>query len=271
VKLGVYLYGLATLAAGVFDLIWGEFEPGHQPIQAWGTGISHQQVLAYIAAVWLILAGAAIMWRRTARAGAAACVVIYSVFAVFWLPRFVTAPRVLGFHLAVYIGVMGGVAQQAILIMAAVIVYTLFATRASGTPENVAIIARLTFGLSSLNFGIDHFTGVRLVAALVPSWLPFGGNFWAVLTGIAFLLAGIAILLGILDVLAARLLALMLLVFSVLALAPPVFRDPRSHAAWGANAYNLAAAGAAWIFAEWIAGRNPRQRHGDDEQLLQVS
>jgi len=42
-----------------------------------------------------------------------------------------------------------------------------------------------------------------------------GGNFWAILTGTAFALAGIAILSGILDVLAARLLALMLLVFSV--------------------------------------------------------
>jgi len=70
-----------------------------------------------------------------------------------------------------------------------------------------------------------------------------------------FALAGIAILSGILDVLAARLLARMLLVFSVLVLAPGPLAHPRNHVAWGSNAYNLAAAGAAWIFAESIAMR----------------
>ena len=88
---------------------------------------------------------------------------------------------------------------------------------------------------------------------MVPKWMPLGGNFWTVLTGIAFMLAGAAILAGILDVLAARLLALMLLIFSALVLAPPLFALPRDHVAWGSNAYNLAAVGAAWLFAESIA------------------
>ena len=90
---------------------------------------------------------------------------------------------------------------------------------------------------------------------MVPKWMPLGGDFWAILTGIAFVLAGIAILSGILDVLAARLLALMLLVFSVLVLAPGPLAHPHNHVAWGSNAYNLAAVGAAWIFAESIAIR----------------
>jgi hypothetical protein len=86
--------------------------------------------------------------------------------------------------------------------------------------------------------------------------MPLGGDVWAIATGICFVLAGIAILSGILDVLATRLLALMLLVFSALVLAPPVFASPRDHVAWGSNAYNLAAVGAAWILADWIASRH---------------
>ena len=58
--------------------------------------------------------------------------------------------------------------------------------------------------------------------------------FWAWLTGIA----------------AARLLALMLLLFSVLVLVPPLFAGSRDQVLWGSNAYNLAAVEAAWIFAE---------------------
>lgn len=75
------------------------------------------------------------------------------------------------------------------------------------------------------------------------------------ITGIAFVLAGLAIVSEVLDVLAARLLGLMLLVFSLLVLTPSIFASPHNHVAWGANAYNLTAAGAAWIVAEWLAMR----------------
>jgi uncharacterized membrane protein YphA (DoxX/SURF4 family) len=90
---------------------------------------------------------------------------------------------------------------------------------------------------------------------MIPKWMPLGGAFWAVFTGIAFVLAGLAILSGVLDVLAARLLGLMLLVFSAVVLAPLPLASPHDHVAWGANAYNLAAVGAAWIVADWLATR----------------
>ena len=89
----------------------------------------------------------------------------------------------------------------------------------------------------------------------MPEWMPLGGAFWTVATGICFVLAGIAIVSGILDALAARLLALMLLVFSCVVLAPMIFASPHDQTAWGGNAYNLAAVGAAWILAECLANR----------------
>jgi hypothetical protein len=88
------------------------------------------------------------------------------------------------------------------------------------------------------------------------------GNFWAVLTGIAFLLAGSAICLGIMDVLAARLLALMLLLFEGFVEIPPIFIRPHNQATWGAAVYNVAAIGACWIFAEFLASRADRGRIG---------
>lgn len=259
-RTGVYVYGMASVAAGVLDLIWGDFETAHQPIQAFGDHIPGRRMLAYITAVWLIAGGAAVLWRRTAKAGTAALALIYLVFAVFWFPRFYTAPHVLGFRIPLFIGVLGGVAQQLILVAAAAIVYTSLATSRALWHERAPVIVRWTVGLSSVDFGLAHLSGLRDVAPMVPKWLPLGGNFWTVLTGIAFVLAGIAILSGILDVLAAQLLALMLLVFSALVLAPLPFASPRDHVAWGANAYNLAAVGAVWIFAESIASRGPVQQ-----------
>jgi uncharacterized membrane protein YphA (DoxX/SURF4 family) len=249
-RAGIYLYAAGSIAAGILDLIWRDFEAAHQPIQALGDHIPGRQILACIAAIWLIAGGAAILWPRTARAGAWALAVIYSIFAAFSLPRFYTAPHALGFSIPLTIGLLAGVAQQLILVAAAAIVNISHAkAHSAGAP------VRWTFALSSIIFGLAHLTGLRPVAAMVPKWIPFGANFWAILTGIAFVLAGVAIAAKIQDVLAARLLSLMLLLFSVLVLAPRPLAQPRNHIPWGSNAYNLAAVGAVWMFAASIATR----------------
>jgi len=111
-RLGVYVYSIGTLATGVLNLIWGEFDPGHQPIQAWGGHIPGQQVFAYIAAIWLIVGGVAILSRRSARWGGMALAIMYSIFAVFWFPRLYSAPHVLGFHINVYTGILVGVGSS---------------------------------------------------------------------------------------------------------------------------------------------------------------
>ena len=47
-KIGVYLYGIAAVAYGITDLIWGEFESAHQPIQAYGDHIPGVTFFAYM-------------------------------------------------------------------------------------------------------------------------------------------------------------------------------------------------------------------------------
>jgi uncharacterized membrane protein YphA (DoxX/SURF4 family) len=100
-RVGVTVFGLASVAAGILDLVWGEFEPAHQPLQAWGDRIPGVTLFAFIAALWLIAGGAAILWRRTARFGAAALAILYGIFVLFPLPRFYTAPHFLGYRVAV--------------------------------------------------------------------------------------------------------------------------------------------------------------------------
>ena len=269
-RVGVYVLGMATIAAGIFDLVWGDFDASHQPIQAFGDHIPGVTILAYITAVWMIAGGAAILWRRTAKAGAAALAVIYFIFAVFWLPRFYTAPHFLGFRIPVYIGVLGGVGTQLIVVAAGALVYASLATHSSSWPRTI-LIARWIFGLCSVDFGLAHLTGVEDNAVYVPKWMPLGGEFWVIVTGICFVLAGLAILSGILDVLAARLLALMLFVFSALTLLPMIFVFPHRHDVWGGNAYNLAAVATAWIFADTIASRHEEREHAAKAHLAEAS
>jgi uncharacterized membrane protein len=261
-RVGVYLYALATVAAGVLDLIWGEFEAAHQPIGALGDHIPGQVIFAYITALCMIAGGAAILWRPTARTGALVTSVIYFAFGLFWLPRFYTAPHALGFGLPIMIGVSAGMFTQLIVVAGSLVLYSSLPPGESSQRQKFSAIARWVIGVGAVLFGLTHLTSIQLVAQMIPPWVPLGGPFWVVVSGIAFLLAGLAILTGILNVLAARLLGLMLLVFEVLVLVPNLIVSPHNHISWGSNAYNLAAAGAVWIFAASIA------RHAEPSKAL---
>ena len=255
-KVGVYLYGLATLAAGVLDLVWGEFEAAHQPIQALGDHIPGREILAYLTAVCMISAGAAILWRRTAPAAALTSALIYLMFALFWLPRFYSAPQVLGFRLPVFVGLLVGMFMQLIVAAGGIIVYASIAPSASSWQQQSVTAARWIFGVGSVLFGLGHLTAIEAPAHMVARWMPLGGVFWAISSGVAFIAAGLAILSEVLNVWATRLLAMMVLIFEGPVLIPLVIAHPHQHTAWGGNAYNLAAAGAIAIFAASISAHH---------------
>ncbi len=145
------------------------------------------------------------------------------------------------------------------LVAPAVILYASTASPDSRLQKRAVIAARWMLGLPPVLFGLFHLIGIRVFATIVPHWMSFG-YFWAALTGIAFILAGLAIGSGIKDVLAARLLALMLLLFEGLVEIPPIFVRLHNQPTWGAAVYNVAAIGACWIFAEFVAGRADRGR-----------
>jgi uncharacterized membrane protein YphA (DoxX/SURF4 family) len=257
-KAGIYVYAAASIAAGIINLIWHDFALSWQPIQAFGDNVPGREVYAIVTALWLVAGGLAIFWPRTAAFGGAALAGVYAIFAIFWLPRLYSVVHFLGWKPGPIIGVLSGLGQQVILVCAGVFVWAAFA-KPSPASTNAVRIARYAFGLSCIAFGFAHYTAISDVAGLVPKWLPPGGAFWAILTGTAFVLAGIAILTGILQRLAAQLLSAMFLVLSALVCLPWILHDPHGHDAWGGNPYNLAAAAAAWIvaYADQGAGNVP--------------
>ena len=185
---------------------------------------------------------------------AAFMAIIYLVFTVFWLPRFYTAPHYLGFRIPVFIGVAAGVGIELIAFAAGTLIYASLSMHSASWPRMI-LIARWIFGLCAIDFGVNHLDAVGDNLGYVPKWMPLGQAFWVILTGICFVLAGLAILSRIQDVLAARLLALLFFAFNVFSLPQFIFADPKGHAAWGGNAINLAFVGASLIFADAIASR----------------
>ena len=250
-KVGVWFYGLGTALTGILDIVWGDFDASHQPIQALGKNLPGQHLLAYVMGVWLVAAGLAVLFRRSARVGAAASAIAYLIFMALWLPRYSAGIHAYGWRIAVLIGISFGLAQQLMLVAPAAIVYASAASPDSLFQKRAVITARWMLGMPPILFGSFHLTSVRVFASIVPEWMRFG-YFWAVLTGIAFILAGIAICSGKMDVLAVRLLALMLLLFEGFVEIPPIFIRLHSESTWGAAVYNLTAIGACWIFAEYL-------------------
>ena len=260
-KVGAWFYGLGTVLTGILDIAWGDFDASHQPAKSLGLSLHVQHILAYVAGAWLVAAGLAILLRRSARIGAAASAIAYLIFAAFWLARYYTGIHTLGWKINVVLGVTFGVAQQLMLVAPAAIIYVSPASPDSLLQKRAAIAARWMLGLPPVIFGLFHLIGLRVFASIVPHWMSFG-YFWAALTGIAFFLAGCAICSGKMDVLALRLLALMLLLFEGFVEIPPILVRLHNEATWGAAVYNVTAIGACWIFAEFLTSRVDQGRVG---------
>jgi uncharacterized membrane protein len=249
-KLGIWVYGVATVITGILDIVWAAFEPSHQPIQALGSHVPGAQILACLAGAWLVVAGIAILWPRTQRIGALASAAIYLIFAMLWLPRLYTVPHTLGFHFPILMFIFGGIGQQLLLVTPALLVYAASTSSQSPLRDRASVTAAWTLGLGPIAIGLGHLMNAQIMARFVPHWAHFP-IFWAIFSGIAFLLAGLAIVSSIQDVLAARLLAFMLLLFEAAVEIPPVFSQPHSQSAWGGAIYNLTAIGACLAFSEF--------------------
>lgn len=230
--LGRYVYGLAVLIAGVATVVWHDYND-------W----SHPRYLVYAAGAALIVGGVAIQIGRAAKMGACAVAAVYFVFALLCVPRIFAAPRIYNSW--------GNFFEQFSLLTGAVMVYARLTT--VWPRQTVSLIGRVFLAICAASFALEQAFYLAPTASLVPKWIPPSPMFWAVTTTVFFGLAGVALLLNLKTLLAARLLTLMLVMFGLLVWAPLLVAEPRSHANWSESAETLAIAGAAWILADLLA------------------
>ena len=247
---GWRVYGLGVMALGMVCLAWGGFDPG-QPVPK---DFPDRTALAYAAAAFMLLAGAAIEWRRTVAWGAAALAIYYALIVVILMNG-----RVMLVHYAEF-GTYSGTAEQLAIAAAALIIYAASANIDATRAARLTRGGQLAFGVCALLFGGAHFFYMNLTAPLVPKWLPPSQEFWACATGVGHIAAGLAILSGVQARLAAILLTAMFASFTPLVHLPTLLADPSSHTNWTENAENLALIGAAWVVAISLA-RPTRSAH----------
>jgi uncharacterized membrane protein YphA (DoxX/SURF4 family) len=250
---GWRVYGLGVMALGAVCLAWGKFDPG-QPVPK---SFPDRPALAYAAAAFMLVAGAAIEWRRTAAWAAAALTAYYTLVVVILMNG-----RLIFAHYAEF-GTYSNIAEQIAIAAAGLIVYAVTARIDAPLAARLTRIGQMVFGVCALLFGGAHFFYMNLTAPLVPKWLPPGQEFWAYATGIGHVAAGIAILTGAQARLAAILLTAMYASFTPLVHVPIVLANPSIYFNWTENALNLALTGAAWVVADSLAQRRRKGSYSE--------
>jgi uncharacterized membrane protein YphA (DoxX/SURF4 family) len=240
---GWRVYGLGVMALAMVSLALGNFDPG-QPVPK---AFPDRTALAYAVAAFMLVAGAAVEWRRTVAWGAAALTAYYTLIVVILMNgRLVLA------HYAEF-GSYSGVAEQLAIAAGGLILYAASAKIDATLAARLTRLGQLAFGVCALLFGGAHFFYMNMTIPLVPKWLPPSQEFWAYATGVAHIAAGVAILTGVQARLAAILLTVMFASFTPLVHVPLLLADPSSHMDWTENALNIALTGAAWVVADSLA------------------
>jgi uncharacterized membrane protein YphA (DoxX/SURF4 family) len=236
---GRYVYGLAAIGSGICAWAWHNFD-------ALGS-VPHRQILIYIAATIEILAGVAVLWPRTARAGAVALGAIYFTFALLGVPLIIAHPLV-------YNG-WGNFFEQFSFVAGAVILYACSGQIAPARTARLALVGYYSFGICVISFALEQLFYLSETASLVPKWIPPGPRFWAIVTTAAFAAAAMALLTGFMARLASRLTTAMIVGFGLLVWLPALFADPHSFMNWSEATETLGIAASAWMVADFLSHR----------------
>ena len=238
--LGWRVFGLGVMALAGVCLAWGGFDPG-QPIPK---DLPGRTILAYADAVFMLLAGAAIQWRRATPWVALALTIYYTLIVVILMDgrsMLRNADQFIAYS---------NTAEQLAIAAGALIIYAANAPIDAALAKRLTLAGRLVFGVCALFFGAAHFFYMNYTAPVIPKWLPPSQLFWGYATGVFHIAAGLAILSGVKARLAAILLTIMFAAFTPLVHIPMLLADPSNHGVWAENAMNIALVGAAWVVAD---------------------
>jgi uncharacterized membrane protein YphA (DoxX/SURF4 family) len=251
-SLGRYVYGLAAIGSGICALVWHGFN--NWPLIKTLVDVPHREILTYIVATFEVLGGVAVLWPRTARAGAVALGTIYLIFAVLGVPLIIKHPLI-------YNG-FGNFFEQFSFVSGALILYACSGPIAMARTARAAQIGYYSFGICLVSFALEQLFYLSETASLVPKWIPPGQMFWAIATTAAFALAAIALLTGFMARLASRLTTAMIVGFGLLIWLPALFADPHSFLSWSEGVETLGIAGSAWIVADFLSHRRSTEPVG---------
>jgi len=246
-----YLFAAGLLLFGVLNIVFGTFNMQWQPIAGipYMSGFARGAGAVCIAAALGLLVPRAAAWAAVLSAAA--------LLLLYWVPQALAAT-----HAGANIGAWLPMAENTAMLCGAV---TVMATTVKGTALDrswlpgpvVVLAARIGFGLSCVVFGLCHFAYADFTAQMIPAFIPFHLPL-AYITGAGHLLAGLALVSGVMARLAAVLEAVMMSLFVLLVHVPMLMEGPKPEAVqidWTLLAAALTMSASAWAVARALDGR----------------
>lgn len=213
-NVGKIALSIGCIGLGVITFAYRDFALQWQPIPASLPGFT---LAVYASALALMAAGIGIQIPRLAKPVALGLCVYFTIFWV--LPHLVRlAP-----HLTSLIEWLG--ACEVLGALCGLLALYARLSQASIAELPWLIIPQRLFGICCIIFGLSHFAYAAFTAEMIPSWFPARLPL-AYVTGGAHLLAGVALLTGVLAPLAARLEAIMMSLFVLLLHLPSLWASP---------------------------------------------
>jgi uncharacterized membrane protein len=242
------LLAITLAAMGISGLIHQDFPAIWQPVAA---GVPLRGVLVCCCVAISLGCGVGLLLPRTLVL--AGCTLLLSLVA--WLLAF-RLPALLRMPGAVV--AWEGCSETAVIIAGAWMVYS--RSPRGGLPgfaggSRGVRCARILYALALIPFGLAHLAYVGPTAALVPGWLPAHAA-WAIATGVAYILAGIAILTGVLAGLAAALSSWQMGLFTLLVWVPILAAGSRDPFHWSETWLSWTLTLCGWLVAHSWRGES---------------
>ncbi len=247
VKQGRLIFAIALIAFGVQYFVWARSAGPMFPVIPFVPAIPW---LAYLTGTALLTAGFCIPANIRARLVAILFGILFLLCDIcFLVSQVIAHPLDIGIRTIAF----------EVLILAAS-AFTLTGTlpierNDFGPLESIVNVliksGPYLFAISSVVFGVSHFLIPRFIASLIPAWIPGSGMFWAYLTGVVFIVAGLTIGAKWMDFWGAFVLGVMFFLWYFLLHTPRIMTAPRSHDPneWSSAFIALAICGGSWIIA----------------------
>jgi uncharacterized membrane protein len=221
-KTGKTMFAIAMIGMGVLHLTSGHFLFDF-PVPATFLGGKWPP---YVNGVLLIIAGALMLTKKQALAGA-------------WLTAFIFLAFLLIRHIPMLLmgenmpGERTSAAESALFLGGALMLAgSILKSRPTQTRSHSLFIAgEYLFALGLFTFGVLHYVSEPFVVSIIPKWIPLP-VFWAYFVMTCFFAAAISIFIQRQVQLASLLLSLMFLLFICLMHLPDVIRDCHAEPNW---------------------------------------
>jgi uncharacterized membrane protein len=179
-RFGRCLFGVAFIAFGLLQFLYGDFVPGRPPV--WPEVLYGGWIWAYASGACFVVAGVAIVADRHATPAAFSIAVLVFAWAVTRNLPLALADASFGSawtRLGKAVALSGGALAVA-------------ASARQGDQRRMAALAlvgRCALGVFLINSGVQHFLFTGAVTTLIPTWIP-GPRLWAYVTGVALIAGG---------------------------------------------------------------------------------